>query len=105
MLRMFVAAVLGLVLMAGGLLADEVKGKVKSVDQDKKTITVTVDGKDKTFKLNDNTSIVGAKGKALKDGIKAKGLKEGAHVTITTDKKDGKEVVTEVKVGGKKKNK
>jgi hypothetical protein len=99
------AALLGLVLVGGGLLAEEIKGKVKSVDADKKVLTVTVDGKDKEFKLNDSTTFVGPKGKALKEGIKAKGLKEGANVTITTDKKDGKVVVTEVKLSGGKKNK
>ncbi len=104
MVRMFVAALLGLVLMGGSLLADEVKGKVKSVDADKKVITVTVDGKDKEFKLNDNTSVVNSKGKTVKQGLKAKALKAGANVTLTTEKKDGKEVVTEVKLGGGKKN-
>ena len=104
MLRTFVAAVLGLVLVGGGLLAEEIKGKVKSVDADKKVITVTVDGKDKEFKVTDTTSIVGPKGKALKEGLKAKGLKEGANVVLTTDKKDGKETVTEVKLAGAKKN-
>ncbi len=105
MLRTFLAAVLGLVLVGGGLLAEEIKGKIKSVDADKKVITVTTaDGKDKEFKVSDTTSILGANGKAAKQGLKAKGFKEGANVVVTTDKKDGKEVVTEVKLAGGKKN-
>ena len=104
MLRTFLAAVLGLVLIGGGLLAEEIKGKIKSVDADKKVLTVTVDGKDKEFKVTDTTNILGANGKAVKQGLKAKAFKEGANVVITTDKKDGKETVTEVKLAPAKKN-
>lgn len=103
MLRTFVASVAALVICAGGLLAAEVKGKIKDVDAAKKTITVTVDGKDTTYTIGEKTQILNAKGKAVKDGINAKALKAGANVTITTEKKDGKDEVTEVKLGGGKK--
>ena len=44
MLRKFVGALVLVVLMVGFLVAAEYKGKVKSVDTDKNTITVTVGG-------------------------------------------------------------
>jgi hypothetical protein len=107
MFRKILAAVFCLGVCLTMVTADEFKGKVKSVDQDKKTITVDVDGKDMVFKTSDTTKFTGKKkGEVveLKGGIAAKALKEGAGVTVVT--KDGdKENATEVKVGGgKKKN-
>src|SRR5437868_6197601 len=52
MLRPFLFAVLALVLSTGVLLAEFFEGKTKSIDTKKNTITVTVDGKDKTFKVD-----------------------------------------------------
>jgi hypothetical protein len=107
MLRKFVGVLVLLILMGGVMLAAEIKGKLKSVDTDKNTVTITVDDNDKTYTITDDTKIVNAKsGKAIKDGLKnEKAFKTGREVTITTETKDGKEVVTEVKVagGGKKK--
>jgi hypothetical protein len=105
MLRKLVGALVLVVLMVGFLVAAEYKGKVKSVDTDKNTITVTVGDDDKTFTVSDDTKIIGRKGTAVKDGLKnEKAFKTGNSVTITTEKKDDKEVVTEIKVsGGKKK--
>src|SRR5437016_5718363 len=64
MLRTLACAVFAMVLVAGGLLADEVKGKVKSVDLDKKTITVTVGDKDQDYSFSDDTKLSTAKGPA-----------------------------------------
>jgi hypothetical protein len=53
---------------------DEAKGKVKSVDPDKNTITVTdQDGKDHTFPLTDKTEILDTKGKVDEAAGKATG--------------------------------
>ena len=105
MLRTLVAAAFGIVLVAGIVLADEFKGKVKSVDADKNTITVTVkvDDKDadKTFTVPADVKIQRKKrGGDLVDvegGLK--GVNEGRDITITTEKKDDKDVVTKVLVG------
>jgi len=98
MLRTFVVALFGLVILAGGLSADEVKGKIKSVDGDK--VVVTVGDKDQEFNIADAT-VLNAAGKAVKD--KSKALTAGKQVTLKTEKKAGKDVVTEVKIGGGKK--
>src|SRR5262249_8464213 len=110
MLRTFGFAVLALIVAVGVLVAAEYKGTGKSLDADKNTITVTVDGKDQAITFNDDTKFVDAKGQAVKDRAKTiKRISEKPEsieeVTVTTDKKDGKEVATEIKVkGGKKKN-
>jgi Cu/Ag efflux protein CusF len=106
MLRKFVGALFALVVLAGGLLlAAEITGKVKKVDLDKNTITVTVNDKDQEFSLTDDSKVLNAKGKAVKDREKSlKGLKEGAEVTVTSEKKSGKDVITELKLPAAKKN-
>jgi len=100
MLRTFAAALCALAVFSGSLLAEEIKGKVKSVDADKSIMTVTVGDKDQEYKICDDTKIVGPNGQALKDGLKAKLFsRAGVPVVITTEKKDGKDVVKEVKIG------
>jgi hypothetical protein len=105
MLRTLVSSLVALLVLSGGLLAEEIKGKIKSVDADKSVLTVTVDGKDKEFKIGEGTKILNPAGKEAKNGLKNPNLKEGTDVTITCEKKDGKEVVTEVKFAPRKKNK
>ena len=103
MLRTLVCTVAALLIFAVGLIAAEVKGKVKKVDTDKMTITVTVDDKDQDFTYNADTKVTRGD-KATKDREKAlKGIKEGSNISITTEKKDGKDVVTEIKLSGGKK--
>lgn len=96
MLRTFACAMAGLVIAAGILLADEVKGKVKKVDTEKNTISIMVDGQEKTLKIGEGAKVLNAKGVALKEGIKDKALKAGAEVMVTTDKDE----VKEIKLGG-----
>jgi len=93
------------------LLAEEVKGKVKSVDAEKSTITITVDDKDQTLDVSKDvkvTHLVGKKEKKaesqdLPGGLGA--LTAGTAVTMTTEKKDDKDVVTAIKVDGLAKKK
>jgi hypothetical protein len=107
MLRKFACAVLALAIAVGVMVAAEVKGKLKEVTADK--LVITVKDKDETYTINDDTKIVSSKGKAVKDREKAVGqLKKmadrGAEVTIQTEEKDGKKIVTEIKMPeGKKK--
>jgi hypothetical protein len=100
MVRKGLFAVALLVLCAGVALAEEAKGKIKSVDPDKNTITVTDDGgKDHTFTLTDKTEILDTKGKELTGGLKAEAFKKaGAPVVITFEKKDDKVTVSKVKL-------
>jgi Cu/Ag efflux protein CusF len=104
MLRRIVCALFVLTLSFGIALADEYKGKIKSVDD--KSLTITVDGKDVKVDVSDSTAVVAGKDgkeKPVKGGLKS--LKEGAEVFVKTEKKDNKEVATQIKVAGKKKDK
>ena len=96
MLRQFVAALFVLTLFAALTSAEEVKGKIKGVDADKGTITVAVGDKDRTFDVANDARIGVGKSKDLKD------LKAGQSVTLTTESKNGEDVVTEIKGGAKK---
>jgi hypothetical protein len=104
MVRKLLAAMFCVGICLSLAVADEFKGKVKSVDTDKKCIIVDVDGKDMTFMVKDDTKFMaGKKDTELKGGLAAKALKEGADVTIKTPEGDKKNAI-EVRVkGGKKK--
>jgi hypothetical protein len=101
MLRRFILAVTFTFLAATAAPAETYADKVKAVDTDKKTLTIPVDGKDTVFVVDDKVDVQTQTraGKRLrltpvKEGLK--GVKVGSEVTVTTEKKDGKEVVTKV---------
>jgi len=112
MLRRFVFGMCMLVIGAGGLLADDFfAAKVKKVNKD--VLTVTVDDKDKELKVAKDAKIFKVEGKGKKATNKnitggLSGLKEGDPVTVWTETKDDKDVVTQVRVDSavpkKKKN-
>lgn len=105
-MRTFVCAVTAMLILAVGLIAAEIKGKVVSYDGDKNVVTVSADGKDMMFKITDDTKVLSAKdGTPVKNREKAlKNLKADAEVVITYD--EGKDVAKELKIkGGKKKDK
>jgi hypothetical protein len=104
MLRTLVCTLFAFALLVGGLLAEEIKAKVKSYNADKGVLTVSVGEKEKEYKITDDTKIVSGKGTDVKNRQKAlERLKDGANVVITLEKKDGKDVVTQLKMGGGKK--
>jgi hypothetical protein len=90
-------------IFAAALLAEEYKGKVKEVDTEKNTLTVTIEDKDMKFEIPEDAKILNAKGKDIKDRLKGKQFqKPGTRISVTTEKKVDKEVVKEVKVLPKK---
>ncbi|MCY2943591.1 MAG: hypothetical protein NT142_03510 [Planctomycetota bacterium] len=93
---------------AFGLIAAEIKGKIVKIDDAAKTIVVKVEDSDKTYTYNADTKFVTTGGKELKEEARTKlfaSKKGGREVTLTTEKKGDKEVVTEVKLAaGKKKD-
>jgi len=119
MIRTFAPALMALTLLgvAGKAPAEEIRGKVKSVDSDKSTITLTVGEDTRLFRLATDAKVVGLYGKKLKKATVRdvdgglRGIKEGADVTITTaeaDKSSTSQVKVEdlqPKVKKKKKNK
>ena len=91
MIRTLTPALLVLTLLAaaGSLPAEEIRGKVKSVDGDKGTITLTVGEAERTFQLATDAKVVGLYGKKLKKAVVQdvagglRGVKEGADVSLT----------------------
>ena len=104
MFRLFAGAASLLVLGIAVASADEIKGTVKAVDKAKNTITVTAAGKDTTYTVGKDVSIVsvtnvpGKKGKTtekltpVENGLD--GLKRGSSVTLLTED----DMVTSVKI-------
>lgn len=92
----FVGGLAALILGVGLVLAEEYQGQFKSAEKDKSKITITVDGTDKTFFVTKDPLVVTDKSKAVPKGIL--GIKPGTEVKVFTDKKDGKEIATTIKV-------
>ena len=67
------------------------RATVKKLDPEKKTITLTVGGKDEDYLLTDDTQVLGATGNDLSERMQ--GFKEGSEVQFKAGKRDGKAVV------------
>jgi len=100
MLRLFICTVAALLLCVSPGMAEEIKGKIKSIEAH--SITVIADGKDVVIQIAKDTKILSPKGEPLKDGLKNPHIKEGTDVIVKTAKKDGKEIASEVKLAPKK---
>src|SRR5262245_38698704 len=108
---------LALAFFATAALAADVKGKVTKVDETNNKITMTVDGKDTEYTIAKDAKwpkMQDKKGGGEKDmdikGLakmvdRAKEKSRSVELSIKVEKKDGKDVVTEIKteMGGKKK--
>lgn len=63
-----------------------IDGKVKKVDVDKKTLTITTtQGKDRTFNVTDETIMLGPRGGKVRQHLKDPRFHEGFHVIIVAD--------------------
>jgi len=121
MIRTFVGAVLGLTLAVAPAAAKnqafktandaikaapkEVTGKVKSVNEEKGTVVLTVDGKDMTFEVNKDTKFVGPLGGVSEKGLKDDRMAKGNEVTVIVDGKTLKEVKLPRRTGDKEEDK
>ena len=90
-------------LLLSTAFADKYIETVKKTDPEKGTLTFAVDGKERTFKVDaaakfENQVKAGKRFRLVvsKDGLK--GVKAGDEITVTTERKDGAEVVTHVVV-------
>ena len=111
-------SVLALAFFAAAALAADVKGKVTKVDETNNKITLTVDGKDTEYAIPKDCKwpkVKDKKGGSEKDmdinGLakmveRAKEKSTSVELTLKMEKKDGKDVITEIKHDmGKKKDK
>jgi Cu/Ag efflux protein CusF len=74
------------------------KGKLKKVDPDKATVTITVDGKDLELTVTDRTMFQGAPGKDVQERLK--NFKEGAEVEFLSARQDDKLVLRGMRPAG-----
>ena len=103
MIRRACCAVALAALMLSTAFADKYIETVKKIDTDKGTLTFAVDGKERTFKVDkdakfENQVKAGKKFRLAASKAGLKGVKAGDEVTVTTERKDGAEVVTHVVV-------
>ncbi len=102
MKRTLVMALLSLSVASTAALADVLTGKLEKIDAEKGTLTLKADGKSREFGVQKDALFfykpVGKKksGADIPDGLK--GLKAGQEVTVWTESKAGKDVVTQVRV-------
>jgi hypothetical protein len=92
-----ITAVVALAVVVACVSAKEYKGTITKIDPDKKTVTVKVDDKDKTFAYTDKSDFLKGDGSAIPHDFLSKvseriEKKGPIPATITTDEKDGKEV-------------
>jgi hypothetical protein len=107
MQRIASAVLVTAMVLAAPLSAAEVQGAFVKYDEPSKVLTVDVKGTRADYSLSDATRVTTIKGEPAKLGIKCFGnprmAKPGAPLTVITVQRDGKDVVTEIKLGGKKK--
>ena len=107
MLRQVILAMALMLVTAANLVAAETSGKFVRFDSDKKELTVDVNGAEMKYTLTDDVKVTTVKGEPAKKGIMSfanpRVAKEGARLTVITTRKDDKDVVTEIKLGGKSK--
>jgi hypothetical protein len=70
-----------------------IEGKVKKVDVDNKTLTITTtQGKDRTFKVTDETVMVGPRGGKVRHHLKDPRFHDGFPVTVVPDGASASEI-------------
>ena len=96
-----VSAVL-LAVLVGGLAAQEgiQRGRLKKLDADKKTVTITVGDKDETFTLTPRTRVMDAAGKEATPPLADRGFVAGARVAFKAEERDGRAVLVGLKLLG-----
>jgi hypothetical protein len=62
-----------------------IEGKVKKVDPEKMTLTITTDGKERTFTITEDTTMVGPRGGLVKRGLKDPRFHEGLEITVVAN--------------------
>ncbi|MCS6852802.1 MAG: hypothetical protein NZ700_16715 [Gemmataceae bacterium] len=101
-MRRFVTALTVVLLGVGVVLADEIAGTIKSLDPDKGSLVLSVNGKTEKFRIARATKILDSTGKELPGGLTSPELKIGAEVTVVTEKVGKKATaVKELRLGKK----
>lgn len=102
MLSKLLLASMTFALTLGVASAETAKGKIKAIDTEKKTITLTVGDKEMTFETDKEVKItaltLGKKKMQVENPIAGVGaLTTGAEATVTFEKKDDKNVASSIR--------
>jgi hypothetical protein len=109
MIQMLTGGVAALLLLAGGETpADPISGTVKKVESAK--VVITIDNKDASYDVAKDVKVtrtVRSKKVTTTEDVAEglAGVKEGADVKVTIEKKDGKDTVTKIELAAAKKKK
>jgi hypothetical protein len=69
-----------------------IEGKVKKVDPEKMTLTITTAGRERTFTITEDTTMVGPRGGVVRRGLKDPRFHEGMELTVVATGTTAKEV-------------
>lgn len=98
MLRVGSIGILFIVVLSGTLRAEEIKGTIRKVDVQKKSLLLSLAGKDQEFAVPDTARIFDARGAEVKERLQSKILLGGAQAKVTTVVKDGKAEVQSIRL-------
>jgi Cu/Ag efflux protein CusF len=99
--RMIGCAVGLAVLVLSAVAQEDIQqGKIKKVDPDKGVLTVVSEGKELELHVTDQTKVWGPDMQELSDRLRDRRFREGASVQFKTARKDGKNVLFGLKLGG-----
>ena len=71
------------------------RGKIKKLDLERKTLTLTVDGRDEEFQLLEETQVLGRSGANLP--ARMQGIKEGGEIFFKATQRDGRPSIVALK--------
>ncbi|MFN4261142.1 MAG: hypothetical protein ACK4RK_17780 [Gemmataceae bacterium] len=100
MSRIITGAVIGILLLAGGLLAFDAVGTIRKVDADKGVLHIQARGQERVVNLAKDVKVLDKAGKELEGGLRSPELKEGAVVTVTVERGTGGPEIRAIRLGG-----
>lgn len=102
MFRSLLGAVVVGLLLAEALAAQDgiQRGRLKAVDADKGTVTITADSRDQVFTVGELARLMDANGRPIRDRLKDPRLKPGTAVMFKAERRDGQMVLAGLKLAG-----
>ena len=79
--------------------AFDVVTTIRKIDVDQGVVTINANGKDHVARVARNAKIVGADGKDLADGLRARELKEGVEATVIIDREGDHPLIKAIRLG------
>lgn len=92
-------AAIVLLISAAPAFGFDAVGTLKKVDVEKRILHINAGGQDRTVRIDKDVKVLGADGKPLANGLKAKELKDGTEVTVTVERGDDGPVIKAIRLG------